>query len=116
MKGKVVFTLDMDDIGHNEKENQTFFRRKMFRGKITKSTTKYICFHLCLTLLKLVIKSTLFNKSNVEVYLKTMMVLVRSEWSGRTGSPKKGQKVTPPKQNIVIFLHSSTMTVPPQKR
>ena len=40
------------------------------------------------------------------------MALVRSKRSNRTGSsPKKRQKVAPPKQNIVLYFHSSTMTV-----
>ena len=38
------------------------------------------------------------------------MALVRND---RTGPPKKRQSVAPPKQNIAVFLLSSTMTVAP---
>ena len=42
------------------------------------------------------------------------MALVRSGRSGRTATPsKKRQKMAPAKQNIVLFLLSSAMTVPP---
>ena len=33
LKGKVVFTLDMDDLQRKEKKSLSFFRRKIFRKK-----------------------------------------------------------------------------------
>ena len=41
------------------------------------------------------------------------LVRLRSERSGRTELPLKNVKKWPPKQNIALFLHSSTMTVAP---
>ena len=42
------------------------------------------------------------------------MALVRSQWRSRTASsPKKRQKVPSYKQNIALFLYSSTMMVAP---
>ena len=40
-----------------------------------------------------------------------VMALVRRERSGRTRSHKKTSKRDPPKQNIALFFHNSTMTV-----
>ena len=39
------------------------------------------------------------------------MSLVRNERNDRTGPPKKGPKVAPYKQNIALFLYSSTITM-----
>ena len=40
------------------------------------------------------------------------MVLVRCIRRARTKTPKQRQKVVPLKQNIALFLHSSTMMMP----
>ena len=44
--------------------------------------------------------------------VQTVMALV---WSQKPPLPKKRQKVVCPKQNIALFLHSSTMAVAPLK-
>ena len=57
--------------------------------------------------------AVLFLKNSKYLLLSPVMGLVRSKWSGRTRLPLKSVKSVPPKQDIALFLHSSTMTLAP---